>query len=61
MNWIEYLCVIVGAFILFDFVNTSKYTNAKWYDMIIFELPNLLKLFIAGLMVILPLYFNFWK
>lgn len=58
MNGFEITCMVVGIILIF---NDSALKNANKKEFIIYCIYNLLRIVIAACMIMLPLYFNFWR
>jgi hypothetical protein len=60
MNGFEMLCIIVGAiFLLSGGVSIKNWDNAKELWIVMFH--NIIKELIAACLILLPLYFNYWR
>lgn len=60
MNGWEITCVVTGIILMFlNMTGGSKYSN--WKDLLGFCLYNLTTTVVYAAMIILPLYFNYWR
>ena len=58
MNGLEITCMVVGIILIFNY---SSLKDANTKEFIIYYIYKLLRIVIAACMIMLPLYFNFWR
>ena len=62
MNGWEIGCVIFGMILLFSLIESDyHFKNVTWKEMFTYIFPDLVKAVIGAVLILLPMYFNYWR